>query len=928
MQARNLVARFLVEQMENDPSFIIYSAQNHRGDFKPYIHQQLLLWRLAPAEKIRTIVGDEIGLGKTVEAILTIKHLQKRGCKRFLLLVPKSLKKQWKGELQKFFDPIDIFELYSKNIPTLCHSNAREGVYLASIDTAKQDNNKPYIRSVDWDAVIVDEAHNLGSDSQRDSLISELDVKHKIFLSATPHRGDSRRYLRLLSHLDGRIKPKDSKFDSPNFYKKTHNALIHRRTKRLVNEIEGERIFPHCEVRAVVTEATEIEKTFSNEITDFLQSVLRRADDDSPVGLLVALMRKRASSSPRAAINTLERIIQPTQEGVAVKQTVAEKVLGESFEDVGEALENVDAEEVDDVYNAVFEKYREHLTPGEIARLSEFIKLAKEIENGRDSKLEVLKDILSLHVGRGEKVIVFTEYKDTLDYLWEKLSGSFRVVTAYGGLSENEYERRFMEFLENADVLIATDVASEGLNLQKANIVVNYEPPWTPIKLEQRMGRVWRMGQERDVTVYNLFLGTRSDEELAELLYTKMLRIRDALSDVKNIVGESIEWATSRVIESVEEMIDTSSLPSSVEYKNKVRRVTEHQLIKAQLQGELDDFVNAIMAHIDRLRFELSSKRIYPKDSAISVKSVANKLGLLPKKENEELVKMAISYILGEEWTGNPKIPQLLDRLKEFGDDAPEYLVVLSERDGVDYVGIAEVEFDSHVMRVPLIVTDEELLFGGNALSYLLNVAQSAVVPDDVYTRETLQPSEFKVKGGLMNVLNTLLAPLREYGFNVSVKHIEVDFICRILRLSSESLSSSSKYSANVGFTAEKFAEEYEKSRGRVFEERKTLREYDYYSYRKEEENLPEGRRESERYVEVKGHGKGGEFFGLPEEEYEFGKKAGKKYWLYLVWNVYEGNPVLVAFQDPLNRNLFNVQIKEEEIRILRKVFVLTFKSQ
>lgn len=135
------------------------------------------------------------------------------------------------------------------------------------------------------------------------------------------------------------------------------------------------------------------------------------------------------------------------------------------------------------------------------------------------------------------------------------------------------------------------------------------------------------------------------------------------------------------------------------------------------MQGELDDFVNAIMAHIERLRFELNSKRIYPKDSAISVKSVADKLGLLPKKENEELVRMAVSYILGKEWTGSPKIPQLLDRLKDFGDDAPEYLVVLSEKDGVDYVGIAEVEFDSHVMRIPLIVTDEGLLFGGNALA-------------------------------------------------------------------------------------------------------------------------------------------------------------------------------------------------------------------
>jgi|Deesub1362B_J571_1020462.scaffolds.fasta_scaffold00101_2 SNF2 family DNA or RNA helicase len=616
--ARNLVARFLVELAENDPSFFIYSAQNHLGDFRPYIHQQLLLWRLSPAKEIRTIVGDEIGLGKTIEAILTIKHLQKRGAKRFLLLVPKSLKRQWKGELLKFFQPIEIFELDSRNIPTLCHSRAREGVYLASIDTAKSEKNRFHVRSVGWDAVIVDEAHNLGSDSQRDSLIVQLDVRHLIFLSATPHRGDARRYLRLLSHLDKRINPKDDRFNSLSFYRTTHNTLIHRRTKRLVNEVEREKIFPNCTVMAVVTEATNLEKSFGNEITDFLASVLRGRGEDSPVGLLVALMRKRVSSSPRAAIKTLERIIQPSVEGAEVKETIAEKLLGESFEDVGEALENVDAEEVDEIYDAVFEKYRDHLSPGEIARLSEFISLAKEIENGKDSKLEALKDILDHHVGNGEKVIVFTEYKDTLDYLEEKLRDRYRIVTAYGGLAESEYDRRFREFLEKADVLIATDVASEGLNLQKANIVVNYEPPWTPIKLEQRMGRVWRMGQEKDVTIYNLFLGTRSDIELARILYEKMLSIKDALADVKNSIGEDIQYATSRVIESVEEMIDTSTLPSSVKYQNRVRRVTEHQLIRAQLQGELDDFVETIIAHIKQLRYELSSKRVYPVENAVS----------------------------------------------------------------------------------------------------------------------------------------------------------------------------------------------------------------------------------------------------------------------------------------------------------------------
>lgn len=141
--AKNLLARFTAELMENDPSFFIYSAQNHYGNFKPYIHQQFLLWRLSLPERLRVVIGDEIGLGKTIEAILTIKHLQKRGAERFLLLLPKSLKKQWKGELKKFFPEIEIHELDSKNIPVLCKKDADKGIYYVSIDTAKSDRNSP-----------------------------------------------------------------------------------------------------------------------------------------------------------------------------------------------------------------------------------------------------------------------------------------------------------------------------------------------------------------------------------------------------------------------------------------------------------------------------------------------------------------------------------------------------------------------------------------------------------------------------------------------------------------------------------------------------------------------------------------------------------------------------------------------------------------
>lgn len=924
-QQKRLLARFTAELMENDPAFLIYSAQNHYGNFKPYIHQQLLIWKLSVPERIRVVIGDEIGLGKTVEAILAIKLLQKRGARKFLLLLPKSLKRQWKGELRKFFPEIEIKELDSKNIPIICRPDINDGIYYTSIDTAKTDKNSIFIKRVDWDAVIVDEAHNLGSDSQRDALIRGIKAEHLIFLSATPHRGDTKRYLNLLSHLDNNIDPKDEKFNSPTFFRKTHGSLIHRRTKRLVNEIEGSKIFPDCRVMAVVTEASDLEKRFGNEITDFLTSVLRNREESSPVGLLVALLRKRVSSSPRAAVKTLERIIQPKSDTGDVRETVVEKLVGESFEDVGEALEKVDAEEVDEVYNAVFAKYKDQLSPAEISRLSEFVEMARKIESGKDSKLEALKDILDSHLGKGEKVIVFTEYKDTLDYLAEKLGGSYDVVTAYGGLSEGDLERRFEEFLESKEVLIATDVASEGLNLQKANVVVNYEPPWTPIKLEQRMGRVWRMGQEKDVTIYNLFLGTRSDIELARILYEKMLNIKDALSDVKNTIGEDIQYASSRTIESVEEMIDTSTLPSSVKYRNRVRRVTEHHLIRAQLEGELDEFVEAIIDHIKQLRYELSSKRIYPIEKAPSVKAMSEKLGLVPKTKNEKLLVEAISEITG---MAHQKPWLQLRNLKTICEEVPDYLMVVGEKNGVDYVAIADVDMGGYRIRVPLVFSDGNLLLGAYALQYLLDVVKIAVVPDEVYTRETLEPSIFTVKNKLTEVLNPLTLPYRDYGWNAEIRDVKLDIICRILWLSEETLSTSKDYAINVGYSAEKFAEEYEKVRGNRVESRQSLRKYDLYSFKEEEADKPEGMRESERYIEVKGHGKGGGLQSMPPEELEFGKEMGEKYWLYIVWNVLEGNPILVAFRNPFNRNdLFEISCREEKVVVKRAVYQLKFKG-
>lgn len=528
----------------------------------------------------------------------------------------------------------------------------------------------------------------------------------------------------------------------------------------------------------------------------------------------------------------------------------------------------------------------------------------------------------------GEKVIVFTEYRDTLEYLAEKLA-EYDPVTVYGGMNEDKSTKRFEEFLKNKNVLIATDVASEGLNLQKANVVVNYEPPWTPIKLEQRVGRVWRMKQEKDVFIYNLFLGIRADIELARILYEKMMNIKEALSDVKNIIGEDIQFATTRKIESVEEMIDTSTLPTSVRYRNKVRRFSEYHLIRAQLEGELDEFVETIIDHIRELRHELSKKRVYPIENSEVVRQMGEKLGLVSKEENEKLIAEAVNYALKNELIASTKPQMFLRDLEKAGREIPEYLMVVGDEDGVDYVVVAEVDFGSHQLRIPLVYSGGEVLLGARAMKYILDVARKGILPDEIFTKEALMPSEYAVKNRLEDKLNPLIQPFRSYGWNIEIRSIKVNILSKILKLSEETLSSSKNYTTLVGYSAEKFAEEYERSKGLRIENRQTLRLYDFYSFDPAEADKPEGARDSERYIEVKGHGKGGhDFLDITDDEFKFGKKMGEKYWLYLVWNVLEGRPILVGFRDPFNRvDLLDYRVKEKEVVVKKKVYEIKFKT-
>jgi superfamily II DNA or RNA helicase len=864
-------------------------------NYIPYVHQQLLLWKWRLRREVKVLVGDEIGLGKTIEAALLLKALiVDRGAKRILVLVPKILRDQWYRELSNFFDSYHVEVIDSgDDMRRLLLESKDFTIFIISIDLAKREVYRRYFENR-WDVLVVDEAHYLGGDSLRDSFVRSLNAVHRIYLSATPHRGKADKYLGLVGHLGNVRSIQDTK------------KFVERRTKRLVNKLRKELheggdvkpVFSNCRVVAIVARATDEEKQFSEEVTSFLEYIIKRRNMNEPVLLLTTLIRKRVSSSPHAAVETLKRMLERRFSGAEkIDQKLLKSLASGAVEDLSEALEGFEASEVDEVYEKVAEAFAAGLNAGELVRLGGLLDLAERIKKD-DSKLKILKAILRLHTSRGEKVIVFTEYKDTLDYLNENLE-EFNPVTIYGGMSEREIKEKVGEFRDRGTVLLATDVASEGLNLQIANIVVNYEPPWTPVKLEQRMGRVWRLGQDKDVIVYNLFLGTRADIDVVEKLYKKVLNVAEALEDVKNVLGESVEMFLSRTIEEELPLID----------------VTENKLISAQLQGTFDKEIGEIEEKIREVRANLSSA--YPVENEKNLKSLIDRLGLPSELDIAEVLR-------------ERGFRQALERIEG------KVALIFSDEPGYCYGGIARVDLGGFSVEFPLYIEEAyegDVLkvrsgkIGLGACLELYRVAERAIIPDEAYVSKgsemlearRLEPSSTGVRGLVRDLLKSINP-------EAGIMSVTFEKFFTIVKLPQEALATSRRYSKETGQMGEDLVKRLEEFRGASVVERKTLGSYDFYTYDPSESNQPEGKRESERYIEVKTHGRGGEWLRLEEGEVEFARNCGQKYWLYTVWMLYgPGDSLILCFRNPLNNPSFRAIEGEEEIIVRKRALLLRF---
>lgn len=458
---------------------------------------------------IRLLLADDVGLGKTVMTGLLLKELMVRGIvKSALLLVPKTLKFQWRRELAEKFD-IRCEEMPSADCAVL------------SLDWAKRHVDELLTKS--WDFLVVDEAHNLTAPrgrevTQRYEAVAKLAsvIRNVLLLSATPHHGDKQDFIMRLRLLDKGI-------DETTLKEAVGEYIV----RRLREEVRDEVNIPERHVAPPVEiELSPLEAEFYRKITEYVRYYYRLAESHKALGLVAVVFQKRASSSLYAAIRTLERrrewLLRCRERPAECKPSA-----------------RMPKRELE-----VIERYMPpdpKLIQDEINRVDELLKLVHNIKI--DSKLEKLKEVLDRH--RGDKAIVFAQYRDTMRYVADSLKRhGWRVVELHGGMNEEERKKAERVFREEGDILVATDAASEGLNLQVANILINFDLPWNPSRLDQRIGRVHRYGQKKPVFVYNFIVKDTIDGKVYEVLLRKIEDVRRDLGKVFDYLGNVMDAKT------------------------------------------------------------------------------------------------------------------------------------------------------------------------------------------------------------------------------------------------------------------------------------------------------------------------------------------------------------------------------------------------
>ena len=568
-----LVAYSLGIAYEFDPYFGLSVSR-----VDPLPHQLEAVYdRMLRLPAVRFLLADDAGAGKTIMAGLLLRELKLRGLvERTLIVTPANLSFQWQRELmEKFGEQFTVLrgtEIRGQYGINPWDENKQ---VITSLDLAKREDIVKGLRQAKgWDLVIVDEAHRMSASaedrkSQRYKLGEMLrDVSgHILLLTATPHKGDPENFSLFLQLLDKdafahvkSIQEAMKAGQAPFYLRRTKEAMVHFPEQRSDGTWATKPIFTRRLVHTVSFDIEGSEYELYREVSRKVRQISERAAAEDPANpraramrFLMVLYQRRLASSTAALKCSLQR----RAESITKKLASADEMLKDNTLEIPEEEELEEMEESQREFyerkaEAVLLSKNRELVNQEVAEWRRLTTNAQTIiDSGVELKLARLRKLLEVEgffKDSSRQLLIFTEYKDTLDYLREKLEGwGFAVGVIHGSMHAGSREeagtRLFAEEQFRAgrtQILVATEAAGEGINLQVCHVMVNYDIPWNPNRLEQRMGRIHRYGQLKDCLIFNFVATNTIEGRVLGKLLEKLREIRDALDSdsVFNVVGE------------------------------------------------------------------------------------------------------------------------------------------------------------------------------------------------------------------------------------------------------------------------------------------------------------------------------------------------------------------------------------------------------
>lgn len=561
----------------------------HTSLVDPLPHQITAVYgEMLPRQPLRFLLADDPGAGKTIMAGLLMKELIARGdLERCLVVAPGSLVEQWQDELGEKFNL--EFDILSRDMI----ENSRSGNpfndrnhLIARLDVLSRNEElqEKLIRSQEWDLIIADEAHRMSASyfggevkyTKRYQLGQKLGqiCRHLLLMSATPHNGKEEDFQLFMALLDGdRF---EGRFRDGVHYADTQD-MMRRLTKEELLKFDGTRLFPERLAYTVKYDLSDDEASLYWRVTDYVRSEMNRvkrfAEEDAKkrnnVGFALQILQRRLASSPAAIYQSLKRRRERLENELAEARLIArgkKAALGHEDEYLSnEVLANIDEFSEEDIESLEETISTTATTAETIEQLQIEVETLKSLEqqalgvlrSGKDTKWLELNRILDDELmidrdGNRRKLIIFTEAKDTLQYLADKvrtrLGKPDSVEVIHGGVTREERRKVISRFMQDRElmVLVANDAAGEGVNLQRGHLMVNYDLPWNPNKIEQRFGRIHRIGQREVCHLWNLVAADTREGEVYARLLDKLETARQALGGrVYDVLGKEPFEGTS-----------------------------------------------------------------------------------------------------------------------------------------------------------------------------------------------------------------------------------------------------------------------------------------------------------------------------------------------------------------------------------------------